>query len=71
MRAQGRFLMDDFQHRLLVALERLAGREGSPAVGLVAALEQVVSGQALVVSRLAQIRERLEDIRDRLPPAGP
>jgi hypothetical protein len=71
--------VDDFQHRLLVALERLAGR-GGPALddrllevsnglaSLAASLGEVVTGQALVAQRLAQIRERLEDIRDRMPP---
>ena len=67
--------MDDFQHRLLVALERLAGRDGAaggPAVPTFGdRLDAMIAGQALVAQRLAQIRERLEDIRDRMPHAGP
>jgi hypothetical protein len=53
--------MDDFQHRLLVALERLSGREGredGPDVGarLVGIAKQL--GELILV---------LEDIRDRFP----
>jgi hypothetical protein len=49
--------MDDFQHRLLVALERLGGRGGPTVDDRLAALEKQF-GELILV---------LEDIRDRLP----
>jgi hypothetical protein len=49
--------MDDFQHRLLVALERLAGREGPPLDARLQAFGKQL-GELIMV---------LEDIRDRLP----
>ena len=48
--------MDDFQLRLIVALERLAGRGEGPTPGEVLA------------NRLDALRLVLEDVRDRLPP---
>jgi hypothetical protein len=50
--------MDDFQHRLLVALERLSGREGVTVDARLQALGRQL-GELVMV---------LEDIRDRLPP---
>ena len=49
--------MDDFQHRLLVALERLSGREGLTWLERLEGFEKQL-GELVMV---------LEDIRDRLP----
>jgi hypothetical protein len=54
--------MDDFQHRLIVALERLAGREGQ-APGLLE-LGDRLDGLLIV---LEEIRDRLADLVERLP----
>lgn len=78
--------MDDFQHRLLVALERLAGREGGrdlsaagggiPSLGeqLGASrevLHELNNGLASLYAVLEEIRDRLADIAERLPAAPP
>jgi hypothetical protein len=55
--------MDDFQHRLLVALERFAGRDG-PALGAGIELQLAALGK-----QLGELIMVLEDIRDRLPAA--
>jgi hypothetical protein len=54
--------MDDFQHRLIVALERLAGREGGAAGGL-----EVGERLDALVIVLEEIRDRLADIAEGLP----
>lgn len=65
-------MIDDFQHRLLVALERLAGRGdvvGTLEVG--DRLDMLNERLSEVVAELSSLEVLLEDIRDRLPPAGP
>ena len=72
--------MDDFQHRLLVALERLAGRGGEPGLvdhvqGLELGLGDygVVLGARLdgLVAVLVEIRDELAALRADLPGGGP
>jgi hypothetical protein len=50
--------MDDFQHRLLVALDRLAGR-GGPVLD--DRLAEFLAQQAALIVVLEEIRDRLPD----------
>jgi hypothetical protein len=54
--------MDDFHHRLLVALERLSGRGDDPDLGARLEAVQAQVGELILVRG---------EIRARLPPAGP
>jgi hypothetical protein len=57
--------MDDFQHRLLVALERLAGRGDSPTLD--ARFEELDGRLDMLADRLLALIAVQEAILDKMP----